>query len=145
MDYQARLIRLIETSADEITRKWLADVQQSAGTATYLKLDEKDLYQRGFVVLSRLGNWIIEAGDREEGRKFWIQLGRERRREGFALSEIIMAIALLRRSLWKKIESEGLMDTAYDFFQAMQLHDRVAHFFDRAVYFTACGYESPEK
>jgi len=145
MEYQSRLIRLIETSADELTTKWLADIQRSAKTTTYRSLDEKDLYQRGYRVLSHLGKWITEEIDREESRKEWIQLGRDRRQEGFALSEIIMALALLRRSLWQKIESEGLMDTAYDFFQAMQLHNRVTHFFDRAVYYTACGYESPKE
>lgn len=145
MEYQARLIRLIESSADELTNKWLADVQRSAKTATYRKLDERDLYQRGFRVLSQLGKWITEEIDREESRKEWVQLGKDRRKEGFALSEIIMALALLRRDLWQKIESEGLMDTAYDFFQAMQLHNRVTHFFDRAAYYTACGYESPDK
>jgi hypothetical protein len=144
MEYQARLIHLIENSADELTNKWLSDVQRSAKTATYHKLNETDLYARGFRVLSDLGKWITEEIDREENRKFWIQLGRERQKEGFALSEIIQAIALLRRSLWKKVESEGLMDTAYDFFEALQLHNRVTYFFDRAVYYTACGYESPK-
>jgi hypothetical protein len=144
MEYQARLIHLIESSADELTNKWLLDVQRNTKTATYRKFHEKDLYQRGFRVLSHLGKWISEEADREESRKFWIELGRERQKEGFALPEIIMAIALLRRNLWQKIESEGLMDTAYDFFQAMQLHNRVAHFFDRAVYYTACGYEKPQ-
>mgnify|MGYP001053348191 CR=1 FL=1 len=145
MDYQARLIHLIEHSADEITNTWLLDIQRSAKTATYRKFPERDLYQRGFRVLSRLGKWIAEESGRDESRSFWIELGRERQEEGFALSEIIQAIALLRWSLWRKIESEGLMDTAYDFFQAMQLHNKVAHFFDRAVYYTACGYESPNK
>jgi hypothetical protein len=143
MEYQAHLIRLIETSAEELTNKWLRDVQRSAKTATFQTLDEKVLYQRGFRVLSQLGQWITEEADREASRNYWIQLGRERRDEGFALSEIIQALALLRRNLWQKIESEGLMDTAYDFFQAMELHNRVTHFFDRAVYYTACGYESP--
>jgi hypothetical protein len=144
MEYQARLIRLIETSAEELTNSWLCDVQRSAKTVTYRKIDEKDLYERGFRVLSQLGKWITEEADREESRKFWVQLGRERQKEGFALSEIIMSLSLLRRSLWRKIESEGLMDTAYDFFQAMELHNRVTHFFDRAVYYTACGYEIPK-
>jgi hypothetical protein len=144
MEYQARLIQMIEKSADELTNRWLADVRRSAKTTTYHSFNEKDLYQRGHRVLSHLGLWITEEIDREESRKYWINLGRERRKEGFALSEILQALALLRRNLWQKVESEGLMDTAYDFFQAMQLHDRVTHFFDRAVYYTACGYESSE-
>ena len=145
MEYQARLIRLIENSADELTSKWLKDVQRSTKTATYRKFNEKDLCQRSHRVLSQLGKWITDEIGRDESRKFWVQLGRERCKEGFALSEVIMAIALLRRNLWQKIEAEGLMDTAYDFFQAMQLYNRVTHFFDRAVYYAACGYESPEK
>ncbi len=36
---------------------------------------------------------------------------------------------------------EGLLDTTYDLYQAIELNDRVTLFFDRAIFFTAVGYE----
>ena len=67
--------------------------------------------------------------------------GAQRRKEGFALSEVIQALFLIRRTLWRKIMDEGLLDTTYDLYQAIELNDRVTLFFDRAIFFTAVGYE----
>ncbi len=52
-----------------------------------------------------------------------------------------MSLSLLRRRLWQKVQSEGLLDTALDLFQAMELHNRVVLFFDRALYYAVVGYE----
>jgi hypothetical protein len=73
---------------------------------------------------------------------YWTGLGKQRRKEGFALSEILIALSLVRQRLWKKVQSEGLLDTAYDLYQAMELYNRVTLFFDSAVFYTAVGYEA---
>jgi len=139
-----KLVELIENSADELTMNWLSDVKKSAKTPTYGNFNEKELFQRAFRVYSQLGKWLSRDTSKEEVKSYWTSLGRQRRQEDFALSEVIQAIALLRRHLWNKVQSEGLLDSAYDLFQAMELYNQVTLFFDRAVYYTALGYESAE-
>lgn len=137
-----RLIELIEYHADDLTKSWLREIKNDPGTPTYAKYrDEKELCQRAFRVFSQLGKWIGRSMSREELQKYWMDLGRQRRKEGFPLSEIVQSLYLIRRHLWQKVEAEGLLDTAYDLFQAMELHNSVILFFDRAVYHAACGYE----
>jgi len=137
-----RLIDLIEHHADDLTKSWLREIKNDPGTPTYAGYrDEKELYQRAFRVFSQLGKWIAKTTSKEDLKKYWTDLGRQRRKEGFPLSEIVQSLFLIRRHLWQKIETEGLLDTAYDLFQAMELSNQVTLFFDRAVYHAARGYE----
>jgi hypothetical protein len=79
---------------------------------------------------------------KEDIKKIFMALGKRRREEGFALSEVIQALTITRRHLWLLVRSEGLMDTALDLYQAIDLINRSVLFFDRAIYFTAVGYET---
>ena len=139
-----KLVELIEKSADELTVNWLNNVKKNAKTPTYGRFNEKDLYQRAYRVYSQLGKWLSRDTSQEEIKSYWTGLGLARRREGFSLSEVIHAIALLRRHLWSKVQSEGLLDSAYDLFQAMELYNQVTLFFDRAVFYAAFGFETAE-
>lgn len=140
-----RLIELIEHHADALTRSWMREIKQDAGTPTYAKYhDENELYQRAFRVFGQLGKWIGKDTSKDDLQKYWTDLGRQRRKEGFPLSEIVQSLFLIRRHIWQMVESEGLLDTAFDLFQAMELHHQVTLFFDRAVYHSACGYELPD-
>lgn len=40
---------------------------------------------------------------------------KQRRLEGFALSEVIQALIIIRRQIWLKIQTDGYLDTALDF------------------------------
>lgn len=139
-----KLVELIEKSADELTRRYLSDVQQHPRLGAYRGFDQKEIFGRAFRVYSQLGKWISQETTPEEVKGYWTALGKRRREEGFPLSEIILSLSLLRRRLWQKVQSEGLLDSALDLFQAMELHNRVVLFFDRAVYYAVIGYECRE-
>lgn len=136
-----KLVNLIERHAEELTNNWLRDVKQQILLPTYRRLDEKELYNRAYRVYSQLGKWISMEATKEELKSYWQALGKERRQEGFALSEVIFSLCLIRRHLWQKIQAEGLLDTALDLYQALELYNRVVAFFDRALYYAARGFE----
>ncbi len=136
-----RLIELIEQNADELTRNFMRDVRIHSSTPTYHTWDENELYTRAFNVYSQLGKWISRETSKEEIARHYQELGAQRKKEGFALSEVVLAIIMTRRHLWLKVLGEGLLDTALDLNQAMELNNRVILFFDRAIYNTILGYE----
>jgi hypothetical protein len=136
-----RLVSLIERNADELTMDWLRDIRDNPNTPTYRGYDENQLYDRAFRVYSHLGKWISRETTKEEIARHYQALGAERRKEGFALSEVIQAIICTRRHLWLKILAEGLIDNVLELNQAMELNNRVVLFFDRAIYYTILGYE----
>ena len=139
-----KLIQLIEKNADQLTKSWLSDVQKHPSTKTYHAYDEKKLYKRAFDVYSRLGKWLSKETTVENIAEHYTALGRQRREEGFAFSEVFEALIITRRHIWFKVLSEGFLDTALDLHNAMDLYNRVILFFDRAIYYTALGYEKNE-
>ncbi len=139
-----KLLDLIEHNADELTTNWLRDVCKDECTPTYHNFDKLKLYERAFEVFSQLGKWISHETTREEIAEHYMNLGAQRREEGFSLSEVIHALILVRRHLWLKVLGEGLLDTILDLYQAIELNNRVTLFFDRAIYFITVGYQKKE-
>jgi hypothetical protein len=137
-----KLVDLIEKNANQLSLNWLSDVRKHPTTPTYHKYNEEALYNRAFDVYSRLSKWISKETTKEEIYKHYFALGIQRRKEGFALSEVIQALTISRRHIWLKVMSEGFLDTALDMYKALELNNRVVLFFDRAIHFTALGYES---
>jgi hypothetical protein len=142
MPLSRKLVALIENNAEELTRKWMEIVRTHADTPTYHSYDQGRLHERAFSVYSQLGKWLSDQTTKDEIMGVYSNLGRRRREEGFKLSEVLQALIITRRVLWLKIESEGLLDSALDFSLAMQLSNRTILFFDRAMFYTALGYET---
>ena len=136
-----KLVDLIEHNADELTTSYVLAVSLDSRMPKYKGFDQREIYKRAFRVYSQLGKWISHETTKEEMREYWTGLGRQRRREGFPISEIVLSLCHIRRLLWEKVQSEGVLDTALDLYQALDLHNRVVLFFDRAIYFAAVGYE----
>lgn len=141
MAISQRLVDLIERNADELTENYMRDIGKHPGTPTYASFDQKKIHDRAYLVYSQLGKWISRETTKDDIRKYYTELGEERRKEGFAISEVIQALIILRRHVWLKVLSEGFLDTALDLQQALDLNNRVVLFFDRAIYFSAQGYE----
>jgi hypothetical protein len=137
-----KLVDLIEKNASELTRAYLLDLKRHPSMPTYQSFPEKEVYDRAYLVFSQLGRWISYELESEEMKKYWIELGRTRRREGFALPEIFLSLCLIRKQLWNKIQAEGLLDNALDLYQALDLYNRIVTFFDRALYYAIIGYHS---
>jgi hypothetical protein len=136
-----KLVELIERDADKLSKKWLEEVQKRPETPTYHTFDPDELYRRAHMVYSQLGKWISYETRKEDIATHYTALGAQRRREGFALSEVIHALILTRRFLWLKVLSDGFLDTALDLHKGLDLNNRAVLFFDRAIYYTALGYE----
>ena len=136
-----RLVQLIERNADKLTRRWIEIVRTHEGTPTYHTYDEDKLYERAFSVYSQLGKWLSAETTNKEVKGIYTALGAQRRKEGFKLSELLEALIVSRQVLWAKVESEGLLDTALDLNQALELSDRTVAFFDRCAVYAAQGYE----
>jgi hypothetical protein len=136
-----RLVDLIERNADELANRWLRDVQKHKATPTYHSYNPTLLHQRAYSVYSQLGKWLSKDTTREEIAKYYLALGAKRRKEGFALSELVQALVITRRHVWLKVLEDGFLNTALDMHQALDLENRVVLFFDRAIYFAVHGYE----
>jgi len=136
-----RLVELIERNADRLTQEWLVDVKKRPETPTYHGYPDDVLHRRVHDVYRRLGKWISRETTVEEIASVYTALGCQRYREGFAPSEVLEALILTRRHLWLLVMREGFLETALDLQAALDLNARAVLFFDRALYYTAVGFE----
>jgi hypothetical protein len=136
-----RLVQLIESHADELTKRWLKDVRHNKDTPGYHTFPESELFKRAFDVYSHLGRWIGSEEHRAEVERDYTALGAARFREGFALSEVVEALFLTKRHLWWYVREHGSIDSAVHLYQSLELFECVARFFDRAVHHAVVGYE----
>jgi hypothetical protein len=136
-----RLVQMIERNADELARRWLQEVRTRPETPSYHTFDPDALLERVTLVYSQLGRWISRETTQEEIAEYYVALGNRRRKEGFALSEVMWALVTTRRQIWFKVLSDGFLDTSLELNQALELNNRVVQYFDRAAYYLCVGYE----
>ena len=138
------LVRLIESNSDKLTKRVISDLKKHPGTKTYRTYDDDQLYKEHPTFTANFGKWMSTATTMDDIKRDYIVLGKQRRREGFALSEVIQALIIIRRHIWLLVDSEGYLDTPLDLRMALDLINRSVLFFDRAIYFTVCGYETKD-
>ncbi len=74
-----------------------------------------------------------------------MELGRERKRVGFKLSEALSTQSLLKKHLWEFALSKGMWQKTLDIYMVLELDRRIVVFFDKAAFYTTKGYEGKER
>jgi len=95
-----RLLQLIEKNSDRIAQNWVEEVTRSQSTRGYHHLDRDKLVRRVGRVLSQFGKWLGGFHSDEEIRGLYRNLGKERRKEGIRLSELVSALNLTKKQIW---------------------------------------------
>jgi ADP-ribose pyrophosphatase YjhB (NUDIX family) len=137
-----KLIKLIESNAEIIAKRWLNDIQSNKSTPTYATANPDFILQRNLKVISQFGKWLGGYYNDNDIRNYYRKLGSERKKEGFALSEILSAISLTRKYIWEFALSQKMWNKTIDIYMSLELERRMMLFFDRAAYYTSRGYES---
>ena len=135
-----RLVNLIEGHADELTGRLVRTVREDPRTVGYRQFDDEELGARAREVYSHLGQWLGKTSESAVATEYF-RLGKIRRAEGIPLSEVVMALLLVRRNLWQFVESQGA-NTSLELRQQLDLELLVVRFFDRAIFHTVRGFES---
>ena len=135
-----RLIRMIESHAEELTRGTLNDIRKNPRTPSYHKLSGEALHSRVYDVYRDLGDWLAAKTDAKlRGlvscpRSAALHRGRRPER-------VIYALILTKNHLEDYVRASGLADSAVELYQEQELSHLIDCFFDRALYYTALGYE----
>lgn len=136
----ARLVRMIEDNAEQLTRAVIDELLKNPRTPAYHKLTREEIRHRVYDVYHNLGNWLSH-GTEDVIEAFYTRLGRERAADNIPLSEVICALTLTKNRLFDYARSAGTVDTAVDLYEHQELRLLVSNFFDKAIFYTARGYE----
>ena len=137
----ARLIKLIEEHAEDLTREVLRDLAGNARTPSYNSLPADEMHRRVYDVYHNLGRWLGDKTEEHLESTFG-GLGRRRHAEGVPLSEVVYALVLIKDHLRGYIRAVGLVDSAVELYLEEELHLQIGNFFDNAMYQTVKGYEA---
>jgi len=146
-----RLIELIETHAENLTRDVLKEYATNPRTRHWGVVPSNELEQRVFRTYHNLGDWL--GNPKEDAvQAEYEEWGRKRYRNGIPLSEIVYAVILLKHHLRKYIRDNGLIESSrgrqaaqeilpVHLYGIQELNYLVGDFFDKALYYLARGYE----
>ena len=137
----ARLIKLIEEHAEDLTREVLRDLAGNARTPSYNSLPADEMHRRVYDVYHNLGRWLGDKTEEHLESTFG-GLGRRRHAEGVPLSEVVYALVLIKDHLRGYIRAVGLVDSAVELYLEEELHLQIGNFFDNAIYHMVKGYEA---
>lgn len=137
----SRLIGIVQNNAEELTRGTVKKLQTSLRTKSYHTLPYDELHYRAYEVYHNLGRWLWRKSE-EEIRSWYMELGQKRRSEGIPLDELLWAQVLTKYQLLDHLAAYASADSAMELYQQQEFDRLIGHFFDRALCYTAEGYEA---
>lgn len=136
-----KIIDLIEANALQLAREIKLKLLLHQSTRSYQNIDEKTLHDWIYDVCSRFSYWLDEDREKGEAQQHYMNLGKERFRQGFELPEVISALYLTKRRLWEFIAASREADSALNLNQIIEASFLLVRFFDHAVLHVTEGYE----
>lgn len=136
----ARLVRLIEEHAEPLTAGLSKDIQTNPRTRAFHGVSRERLQGRAYEVYRHLGEWLGHRMN-EKIEATYSEFGRRAHAEGVPLEDVLYALILIKYHLRDYVRSAGLLDTAVELYQQLELYRLAGNFFDEALYCTAKGYQ----
>ena len=136
-----RLVRLIEKNSEKLARELSEKVWNSPRCSDLHKVPPDELQARTREIYQNLNNWLMDMTESEIERRY-TELGARRAAQGVAYSHFLWAITATREHMTAFVQREGLSDSAVELHGELELMHVLSQFFDRALYYTAVGYES---
>lgn len=136
-----RLVRLIETHSEALAACLLERVRNSEATPDYKKVPPDELKERVAEIYRHLGEWLMHKDELELERRYF-GIGIRRAKQHVPFSQVAWAIVLTKDNLWAFLTTESTPDRPVEVFGELEMLQLLDHFFDRATYYAALGYET---
>jgi hypothetical protein len=135
-----RLVRLIETHSQALAACLLDRVQSSEATPGYQNVPPEELKERVAEIYRHLGDWLISRDEFDLEQRY-LKIGARRAQQNVPLSQVAWAIILTKDNLWEFLKKESVLERPIEVFGELEMLQMLNHFFDRAIYYAAVGYE----
>jgi hypothetical protein len=135
-----RLVRLIEGNAQALAACLLDRVQNSEATPDYENVPPEELKERVHEIYRHLGDWLITKDESDLAQRY-LKIGARRAQQKVPFNQVLWAITLTKDNLLEFLKKESLPDRPVEVFGELEMMQMVNHFFDRAIYYAAIGYE----
>jgi hypothetical protein len=135
-----RLVRLIESHADDLSDSLIERLFNSPRAADMRKVPTAELRARIHEVLHHLSEWLLTKTDDEIERRY-IEVGRQRAQQGVSLTDFCWTMVITKEHLWDFLQAQAFLRNPVEIYGEMELLRFMGQFFDRALYYAAEGFE----
>lgn len=135
-----RLVHLIETHAEQLSRAITERLEHDARCSDLRKVPPQELEARSFDIYRHLTDWLLYKTEGEL-KKIYTDIGTRRARQGVVFSHVLFAMSASKELLWTFLENEGVVTKPVELFGEMELYRLLDQFFDKAMFYMAEGYE----
>ena len=140
-----RLVHLIESHSQELARELLHRTHQSPHLTSFSKVPDQELRQRVHEIYSHLGQWLMSRTEGDIARQYMPTSARGGIARASFLSELLWAIILTKDNLWDFLGRESWPGFEMEVLAEHDMFRRIDHFFNRAMYYAARGFEQAER
>ncbi len=133
------LIKSAESNIKELSKVWMTQMKESEYAPTYNTLDEEKAFERGYHVFENLFEWFNEGANISEIKQYYENVGAERNKEGFPLTEVIFAVYLTKKVIGEFILKSDLTDT-FSNKELLEFNELVNSYYDQGIFFITRGY-----
>lgn len=135
-----RLIRLIETHSDEISRNLSVRIRSSARTSGMQRVSEAETLAGLQELLQHLSEWLLTKTETDIEKRY-NQMGARRATLGISLADSCWAVTMTKEYLWEFLQKQGFLRNPIELYGEMELLCLLNQFFDRALCYMVQGYE----
>jgi len=130
------LVKIIENDSTEITRDWSSEI----------KTGIPDMFKHLDILVEVNKNVLKKVQEGLRGRKdssgfiSFKDTGRELRRLGMSLPDILNAMALSRKHIWMHVIRKKILSSPLEIYITLELNNRIIFLYDKVNYFLSAGY-----
>lgn len=125
---------------ESLARLWIKKIRKAENLKTYNTLSDDELVRINSKVYKTLALWFDKEIDKNAIGAFFVNIGKERRTQGFAVSEVSYALFLSQKAVQEYIANENLLANSMALYSIMGLSSQVADFFYLGSYYMVKGY-----
>lgn len=133
-------IQLIEENKRNIAQEYYDEVKNSDYMKTYHKLDDEKVIKREEATYDYLASWLKNGAKNDATEKFFCNLGRERFREGFPLSELNYALYISKKAFYNFIKTHSNILDKMNKEETIEFFNLISNYFALAGFYMVRGY-----
>ncbi|MGK9369879.1 hypothetical protein ACSSWA_13365 [Melioribacter sp. Ez-97] len=145
MDF-THIIEFIRNNLHQISHAYYEQIKKTELMKNYRRLSEKEVIAREERVFENLIEWLQTGASNDKAEKYFENVGAERFKEGFPLTEVNYALYITKKVFWSfiawKKELFGFDDEegGIDFSRIMEYVTILNNFFDLGNFYIIRGY-----
>jgi len=136
----SRLVHMIETRSEQLASSLMEKLSRDEPFADLAKVPPAELRQRVYEVYHNLSEWQISRTDQDIEKRY-AEIGARRAGQKVPISVVLAALTAIKVHLWEFVRCEDLIGDRSNLYQELELLQLVDHFFDRAMFHAARGFE----